>query len=69
MTLDELEAYFKTAVLPKELVLHRSTRILDTRKCVDSFIDVARRYQGSPIADTFINHLLQIKAALEGDRE
>lgn len=65
MTISELEEYFKTAALPEELVLHRSTRINDTRKCVDSFIDVAKQYQGSPIGDIFIDHLMQIKATLE----
>lgn len=67
MTINELEEYFKTAVLPKELVLHRSTNILNMRKCVDSYIAVAKAYEGRPIAETFINHLLGIKAALEGD--
>lgn len=68
MTLIELEEYFKYTDLPKELVLHRSTKILDVRKCVNSYISVAKQYEGRPTADTFINHLMSIKMALEGPR-
>jgi hypothetical protein len=66
MTLNELEDYFKAAELPHELQLHRSTRILDVRKCVDSFIRNAKAYEGRPTAEIFIEHLLQIKYALDG---
>ena len=66
MKLNELEEYFNAAALPKELALHKSTKILDVRKCVNSYITVAKQYEGRPIAETFINHLIQIKAALDG---
>jgi hypothetical protein len=69
MTLDELEAYFKAAALPKELTLHRSTKILNVRKCVDSYIAVAKQYHGRPIADVFIEHLHAIKAVLDGTHQ
>lgn len=66
MTIEELEDYFKSAALPKELQLHRSTKIGNVRKCVDSYIAIAKQYQGRPIAEIFINHLIAIKAAVEG---
>lgn len=67
MTLDELEKYFNAVTLPHELELNRSTRIVGVKKCVASYIAVARQYEGKPIADVFIDHLLQIKAALDGE--
>lgn len=65
MTLIELDEYFKSADLPKELVLHRSTKILDVRKCVNSYMAVAKAYEGKPTAEVFIDHLRQIKAVLD----
>lgn len=69
MTINELEEYYRAAELPKELVLHRSTKILNVSKCVNSYMAVAKQYEGRPIADTFINHLISIKAALEKSAE
>lgn len=69
MTLDELEKYFNAATLPHELQLNRSTRIIGVKRCKDSYIAIARQYEGKPIADVFIDHLLQIKAALDGQPE
>lgn len=66
MTLDELEAYFNSAAIPHGLQLHRSIRIVGVKKCVTSYISVARQYEGRPIADVFIDHLRQIKMALDG---
>jgi hypothetical protein len=66
MTINELGDYFKAATLPKELVLHKSTRIMDVRKCVNSYIAIAKQYEGRPTADVFLDHLLQIKAAIDG---
>lgn len=68
MTLSELEDYFNSATLPHELELNRSTRIVGVKKCVASYIAVARQYEGKPIADVFIDHLMQIKVALDGDK-
>lgn len=67
MTINELDEYFKTAALPQELVLHKSTRILNVRKCVDSYIAAARQYEGRAMADVYIDHLLKIKSALEAE--
>lgn len=69
MILDELEKYFNAVTLPHEPQLHRSTRIVGVKKCATSYISVARQYEGKPIADVFIDHLRQIKAALEGAQE
>lgn len=65
MTLNELEEYFKTATLPKELWLNKATHITNVRAMVDSHIEVLKVNEGRPAFGAFYDRLRQVKKAID----
>ena len=69
MTINELEAYFNAATLPKELWLNKATHIVNVRAMVDSHIEVLKTNEGRPAFGAFYDRLMQVKKVLETGSE
>lgn len=65
MNITDLEEYFKTATLPKELQINRSTRITNVRRMVDNHLEVLKQNGDKPTFSTFYDRLLQVKEIIE----
>lgn len=68
MTIEELEDYFNSAQLPAQIELHKSTRITNVRKFIDSHLAVLRQNGERGPFGAFFDRLLQVKTIVGEQR-
>ena len=64
MTLTDLETYFKTATLPKQVRLSQCETIVDAQKFVKSHISVLKANSGNVAYLPFWERLIKLKGIL-----
>ena len=57
----ELESFFATAKVPKELVLDAGSKVNDVSQLVKSHLNVLKHNGDKPIYDVFYDRLLKVK--------
>jgi hypothetical protein len=62
----ELEAFFNSAKLPKQIQLTRDQKIIDVDKFVKGHMDCARSNIGKNAFLSFYNRLVGLKELLQG---
>jgi len=64
-TVTELERYFSTAILPKEIKLDESTAIIDVKQFVNSHLGVIRQSGDKQLFSSFYTRLCRLKDLLD----
>lgn len=67
MSVDELDEYFKSIELPKEVKLHKAIKIIDVPLFVKSHIRILRNYGDNRTFSLFHKRLLILKDILAGE--
>ena len=62
--IQELEAFFKTAQLPENIELFKSTVIKDVPAFVHSHLQIVKLRKGVPVFEGFYDRLVQLKEKL-----
>jgi len=63
--LNELEQFFKSTTLPKEIQLTRDQRVSDVKKFIDSHLQVCRGNLNNKAFQSFYDRLVKLKDLLQ----
>lgn len=68
-TIEELEAFFSTYELPKEIQLNPGERITNVRSFVDSQVKTYKHNRSSKVFDVFLLRLIHLRELLLKNKE
>lgn len=67
MTILELETYFNSVELPKEMRVSNFEYIHDVKKFVESHLSYLKHNPGNKLFEPYYNRLIELKNKLEND--
>lgn len=68
LTIEELETYFSTCDLPKEIQLYEGVRITNVELFVNSHIEVYKHNYRARVYDVFLNRLMRLKEIMDENK-
>lgn len=68
MTLDQLEAWFKSYEIPETIQLDKCAKVLNTRKLIDTSISFLRSHSGNKGYLPYYYRLLKLKKQIDNEK-